>query len=94
MAFGLGGACTQPTAEPTQPPSGAAAGVATRPKPGALVRVDDDRYGRFAKAPDAPGIGDQAPRFLLPTSDGGEVVLDDLLAEGKPVVVVFYRGFW
>ena len=61
---------------------------------GALIRVDENLYGRFIHAQSAPAIGDQAPRFSLPTSEGGEVVLDELLARGKPVVIVFYRGFW
>jgi membrane-associated protease RseP (regulator of RpoE activity) len=35
-------------------------------------------------------VGAQAPRFRLPLRDGsGEVALDDLLAKGKPVVLVF-----
>ncbi|MTD43231.1 redoxin domain-containing protein [Conexibacter sp. W3-3-2] len=44
-------------------------------------------------APDAPGVGDQAPRFTLPASDGTTVSLDELLADG-PVVLAFYRGAW
>lgn len=41
----------------------------------------------------APQPGDQAPRFTLPDSEGREVSLDGLLAEG-PVVLAFYRGAW
>ena len=64
------------------------------PQPGDLIPVDDNLYGRFFYAQEAPKIGDQAPRFTLPTSEGGEFSLDDALAKGKPVVVYFYRGFW
>ena len=41
----------------------------------------------------AAGVGDRAPTFRLPDARGGEVALDDLLADG-PVVLVFYRGAW
>jgi peroxiredoxin len=37
--------------------------------------------------------GDRAPAFRLADARGGEVALDDLLADG-PVVLVFYRGAW
>jgi peroxiredoxin len=37
--------------------------------------------------------GDPAPPFRLPDARGGEVALEDLLADG-PVVLVFYRGAW
>lgn len=35
-------------------------------------------------------IGDQAPSFTLPATDGREVSLDDF--HGRPVVLVFYPG--
>jgi hypothetical protein len=38
-------------------------------------------------------IGDKAPEFSLPDSDGKTVKLSDYTARG-PVVVIFYRGFW
>ena len=43
----------------------------------------------------APGlsVGEKAPSFSLPDSEGSLVNLDDLLAQG-PVVVTFYRGDW
>lgn len=35
-------------------------------------------------------VGEQAPRFALPARDGsGAVALDDVLAKGRPVVLVF-----
>jgi peroxiredoxin len=37
--------------------------------------------------------GDRAPGFRLADARGGDVALDDLLADG-PVVLVFYRGAW
>jgi len=37
-----------------------------------------------------PAIGTPAPRFALPKRDGtGMLALDDLIVEGKPVVLVF-----
>jgi peroxiredoxin len=41
----------------------------------------------------ALGVGADAPMFTLPDARGGEVSLEDLLANG-PVVLVFYRGAW
>ena len=38
-------------------------------------------------------VGDKAPEFTLRDSDGNDVVLKELLAEG-PVVLTFYRGVW
>ena len=38
-------------------------------------------------------VGDQAPDFSLPSSQGGMVRLSDLLRRG-PVVLAFYRGHW
>ncbi len=35
-----------------------------------------------------------APQFSLPDTDGELVSLDDLLAGGRPAVLVFYRGHW
>src|SRR5262245_45925954 len=56
-----------------------------------------DRDAEATGAPgvfdDALGVGDRAPAFRLPDARGGEVALDDLLADG-PVVLVFYRGAW
>jgi cytochrome oxidase Cu insertion factor (SCO1/SenC/PrrC family) len=50
------------------------------------------------EAPDAEpanaGATMLAPSFSLPGEDGVFVTLDELLAEGRPAVVVFYRGHW
>lgn len=35
-----------------------------------------------------------APPFSLTNDDGSTVSLDELLAGGKPAVLVFYRGHW
>lgn len=35
-----------------------------------------------------------APPFELPSHHGGRVSLKQLLAEGRPAVVMFYRGHW
>jgi hypothetical protein len=34
------------------------------------------------------------PSFSLPGDDGVFVTLDELLADGRPAVLVFYRGHW
>lgn len=39
-----------------------------------------------------PKIGDRAPQFSLPASDGRTVALKDYA--GKKLVLVFYRGYW
>lgn len=36
-------------------------------------------------------VGDKAPLFVLPDSNGENVALADLLAKG-PVILTFYRG--
>ncbi len=38
-------------------------------------------------------VGDTAPRFRLPSSKGGTFDLDDVVGDGR-VVLVFYRGHW
>jgi len=37
-------------------------------------------------------LGEQAPQFSLPASDGRTVSLKDY--GGKNLVLVFYRGYW
>jgi cytochrome oxidase Cu insertion factor (SCO1/SenC/PrrC family) len=37
-------------------------------------------------------VGDLAPDFALPNTDGSTVSL--MAYRGRPVVLVFYRGFW
>ena len=39
-----------------------------------------------------PKIGDRAPQFSLPASDGRTLALKDYA--GKKLVLVFYRGYW
>lgn len=39
-----------------------------------------------------PGVGDRAPAFNLPTSDGSTLSLDGL--RGQKILLVFYRGAW
>ncbi len=41
----------------------------------------------------APGAGDPAPPFALPSARGGEIALGDLLGR-RAVVLAFYRGGW
>ncbi|TDF39268.1 AhpC/TSA family protein [Alteromonadaceae bacterium M269] len=38
-------------------------------------------------------VGDKAPDFVLPDSNGNDVSLQELLAKG-PVILTFYRGVW
>jgi hypothetical protein len=43
----------------------------------------------------APKVGEKAPDFTLPDSQGRPVALHDLVGPGKPwVVLIFYRGYW
>ena len=48
----------------------------------------------------APKIGDKAPDFTLPDTNGRQVSLSELFAPGadgsqpKAVLLVFYRGYW
>lgn len=51
------------------------------------------KLSESGQADEAVGEGDRAPDFRLPSTEGGEVQLSDLLARG-PVVVNFYRGRW
>ena len=46
-------------------------------------------------ASNAPKVGEKAPDFTLPDSQGRPVALHDLVGPGKPwVVLIFYRGYW
>ena len=49
-----------------------------------------------ARVPDAPvtfKVGEPAPDFTLPDAAGRPVTLADYRGQ-KPVVLVFYRGYW
>lgn len=41
----------------------------------------------------AVGVGDRAPEFRLPSTEGGELSLSELRGRG-PVILSFYRGRW
>jgi len=46
-------------------------------------------------ATNAPKVGEKAPDFTLPDSQGRPVALHDLVGPRKPwVVLIFYRGYW
>ena len=50
----------------------------------------------IARVPDAPTalrVGEQPPDFTLPDAAGRPVALADYRGR-KPVVLVFYRGYW
>ena len=54
---------------------------------------------RGGPSADAGGEGEgvapaRAPGFSLANDDGVHVSLDELLATGKPAILVFYRGHW
>jgi hypothetical protein len=44
--------------------------------------------------PASAGATMLAPSFSLPGDDGVFITLDELLADGRPAVLVFYRGHW
>jgi len=49
-----------------------------------------------ARVPDTPTalrVGERAPDFTLPDASGRPVTLADYRGK-KPVVIVFYRGYW
>jgi peroxiredoxin len=87
----------------TKTPSTSLTAATTEMRAGLLRQVGDDVllvYDRDAEAmgagdafDGAPGVGERAPAFRLADARGGDVALDDLLADG-PVVLVFYRGAW
>jgi AhpC/TSA family len=46
-------------------------------------------------APNVPKVGQKAPTFTLPDSQGRPVALQELVGPGKPwIVLIFYRGYW
>ncbi len=50
----------------------------------------------IARVPDAPTalrVGERPPAFTLPDAAGRPVSLEDYRGK-KPVVLVFYRGYW
>ena len=64
-------------------------------KPEFMKGVDDiiAQAKAFQQGGDAIGLGQKAPGFELPDSEGKSISLVDLLAKG-PLVVTFYRGSW
>jgi hypothetical protein len=42
----------------------------------------------------APAIGQKAPDFALPDTQGRKVSLSDVLGQSNGVVLIFYRGYW
>jgi len=46
-----------------------------------------------AARPDIPRVGDVAPDFRLSNASREERHLDQMVAE-RPLILVFYRGYW
>ena len=84
--FGFAGCGPKQTAEPQADSPEA--------EPQKYWKLTEARYGAWGDAPDAPELGDKVEDFELPDADGGSVKLSTVLAAGKPVVLLFYRGFW
>jgi peroxiredoxin len=86
---------TTPSTSLTEPTVGMRAGLVGQigEKPLATFDRDAEALGAGDTFDHALAEGADAPRFTLPDARGGEVALDDLLAEG-PAVLVFYRGAW
>ncbi len=59
----------------------------------APMDIRTNAYGASRAAPEALGIGDAAPDFLIPRVGGGQLSLAQTRAQGD-VVLVFYRGHW
>jgi hypothetical protein len=50
---------------------------------------------QLPSAANAPKVGEKAPDFTLPDSQGRPVALHDLVGPQKPwVILIFYRGYW
>jgi peroxiredoxin len=41
-----------------------------------------------------PSVGNQAPNFTLKDSEGNQVNLESLIAEGQHIILLWYRGEW
>ena len=57
--------------------------------------------GQLPASKGAPKMGEKAPEFTLPDSNGKPVKLSELLASGEAaqkkgnwLLLVFYRGYW
>ncbi len=50
---------------------------------------------QLPSAANTPKVGEKAPDFTLPDSQGRPVALHDLVGPQKPwVILIFYRGYW
>lgn len=83
-----------PTAAPQDTAAPSDGDVQAEAAPQKYWPLTEARYGAWGDAPNAPKLGDTVEDFELPDADGGTFKLSTALAAGKPVVLVFYRGFW
>ena len=49
---------------------------------------------RLPSSPNAPKVGQRAPGFTLPDTDGRPLSLAQLATGRRGVLLVFYRGYW
>ena len=63
------------------------------PEAQALMQRDIDDVRASGILDRVVKVGERAPDFTLPSTDGKAVALRDLLARG-PVVLSFFRGRW
>lgn len=85
-------ACSAPPPEPSARESAPAAAPETE-----TAAPETEAAAQALAAPEStvttgPEVGELAPDFILPTSEGGGFSLSE--HRGRPVVLAFFRGTW